>query len=69
MLSRPSVVLRWRPTLSQGLIHHSGRGSQYYLADYQALLRKRGILISMSARGVFYNNSMVETFFNTHKSN
>lgn len=33
--------------------------------DYQALLRKRGILISMSGRGNCYDNSMAETFFKT----
>ena len=34
-----------------GLGHHSDRGSQYCSVDYQALLRKRGIQISMSGRG------------------
>ena len=48
-----------------GLVHHSDRGSQYCSVDYQALLRKRGILISMSGRGNCYDNSMVETFFKT----
>jgi putative transposase len=42
-----------------GLVHHSDRGSQYCSVDYQALLRKRGILISMSGRGNCYDNSMV----------
>ena len=51
-----------------GLVHHSDRGSQYCSVDYQALLRKRGILISMSGRGTCYDNSMVETFFKTIKS-
>ena len=45
-----------------GLVHHSDRGSQYCSVDYQALLRKRGIQISMSGRGNCYDNSMVETF-------
>jgi len=36
--------------------------------DDQALLRKRGILISMSGRGNCYDNPMVETFFKTIKS-
>jgi putative transposase len=36
--------------------------------DYQALLRKRGILMSMSGRGNCYDNSMVETLFRTIKS-
>ncbi len=51
-----------------GLVHHSDRGSQYCSVDYQALLRKCGILISMSGRGNCYDNSMVETFFKTIKS-
>ncbi|WP_254701823.1 IS3 family transposase [Roseovarius sp. THAF27] len=51
-----------------GLVHHSDRGSQYCSVDYQARLRKRGILISMSGRGNCYDNSMVETFFKTIKS-
>jgi putative transposase len=42
-----------------GLVHHSDRGSQYCSVDYQALLRKRGILVSMSGRGNCYDNSMV----------
>lgn len=51
-----------------GLVHHSDRGSQYCSIDYQAELRTRGILISMSGKGNCYDNSMVETFFKTIKS-
>lgn len=51
-----------------GLVHHSDRGSQYCSVDYQALHRKHGILISMSGQGNCYDNSMVETFFKTIKS-
>jgi putative transposase len=51
-----------------GLIHHSDRGSQYCSIDYQAELRKHRILISMSGKGNCYDNSMVETFFKTLKS-
>ena len=51
-----------------GLVHHSDCGSQYCSVDYQALLRKRGILISMCGRGNRYDNAMVETFFKTIKS-
>jgi putative transposase len=52
----------------KGLVHHSDRGSQYCSVDYQAELRRRGILISMSGKGNCYDNSMVETFFKTIKS-
>ena len=51
-----------------GLVHHSDRGSQYRSVDYQALLHKRGILISLSGRGNCCDNSMVETFCKTIKS-
>ena len=51
-----------------GLIHHSDRGSQYCSVDYQAELRKQGFLISMSGKGNCYDNSMVEAFFKTIKS-
>ena len=51
-----------------GLIHHSDRGSQYCSIEYQATLRKHGLLISMSGKGNCYANSMVETFFKTLKS-
>ena len=52
----------------QGLIHRSGRGGQYCSIDYQAELRRHGIIISMSGKGCCYDNAMVETFFKTLKS-
>jgi putative transposase len=51
-----------------GLIHHFDRGSQYCSIDYQAELKKHGILVSMSGKGNCYDNAMVETFFKTLKS-
>ena len=51
-----------------GLIHHSDRGSQYCSADYQARLRHKGVVISMSGKGNCYDNAMVESFFKTLKS-
>jgi putative transposase len=62
---RKALALR-RP--KAGLTHHSDRGSQYCSADYRAELRRHGILISMSGKGNCYDNSMVETFFKTLKS-
>ena len=57
-----------RRSPNEGLTHHSDRGGQYCSADYQAELRRHGILISMSGKGNCYDNSMVETFFKTLKS-
>ena len=62
---RKALAIR-RP--AAGLIHHSDRGSQYCSIDYQAELRRHGILISMSGRGNCFDNAMVETFFKTLKS-
>lgn len=50
-----------------GAIFHSDRGSQYASFDYQALLRKKGILQSMSAKGDCYDNACAESFFATIK--
>lgn len=61
---RRGLSNQWR---SHGSIHHSDRGLQYCLVDYQALLRRRGFLISMSGRGNCNDNAMVETVFKTIK--
>jgi putative transposase len=52
----------------EGLTHHSDRGSQYCAIEYQAVLKAHGIAISMSRKGNCYDNSVVETFFKTLKS-
>lgn len=62
---RPALAIRRPPA---GLIHHADRGSQYCSIDYQAELRRHGILISMSGKGNCFDNAMVETFFKTLKS-
>ena len=62
---RMALVTRHPP---RGLIHHSDRGSQYCSIDYQAVLKKHGLLISMSGKGNCYDNAVVETFFKTIKS-
>lgn len=43
-----------------GLTHHSDRGSQYCSTDYQAELRRHGILISMSGKGNCYDCESVD---------
>ena len=52
-----------RHTPSNGLIHHSDRGSQYASNDYQKILRARGIVSSMSRKGNCYDNAVAESFF------
>lgn len=61
---RRAIALR-QP--SPGLIQHTDRGSQYCSHDYQRLLKKYGIIPSMSGKGNCYDNAMVETVFKTIK--
>ena len=51
-----------------GLMHHSDRGSQYVGSDYQSLLKKWGIEVSMSRKGNCWDNAVMERFFGSLKS-
>lgn len=51
-----------------GLIHHSDRGSQYCSHEYQALLLRHGMRVSMSRKGDCYDNAPVESFWGTLKN-
>jgi putative transposase len=53
---------------SAGLLHHSDRGSQYTSHPYQACLKKAGIRVSMSRKGNCWDNSVMERFFGSLKS-
>jgi putative transposase len=50
-----------------GLIHHSDRGVQYACDDYQRILRRHGIVCSMSRKGNCWDNAPMESFFGTLK--
>ena len=60
------ALFQRRPT--GPLLHHSDRGSQYASRDYQQLLAKRQITISMSRTANCYDNAMKESFFATFKT-
>ena len=51
-----------------GLLHHSDRGVQYASTDYQAELRKHGMICSMSRKGDCWDNAVAESFFSTLKA-
>ena len=53
---------------SGNLLHHSDRGSQYARADYQAILARYGIQVSMSRKGNCWDNAVMERFFGSLKS-
>ena len=65
-MSAESSVLALRMAIKQGkskeaqLIHHSDRGLQYCADDYQDILRKNGILPSMTQNSDPYENAVAE---------
>lgn len=52
---------------SEGLLHHSDRGSQYASHAYQARLRQHGMVCSMSRKGNCWDNAPTERFFSSLK--
>jgi putative transposase len=48
---------------SQGLIHHSDRGSQYCSHDFTGILQQNGFIASMSRKGNCYDNAPMESFW------
>jgi transposase InsO family protein len=53
---------------SADLLHHTDRGSQYASENYRRRLKDLGIAVSMSRRGDCYDNAVVESFFDTLKT-
>lgn len=51
-----------------GAMFHSDRGSQYASADFTKILKKHGILASMSRKGDCWDNAVVESFFGSMKT-
>jgi putative transposase len=47
----------------EGLVAHSGRGSQYAGEHYRGILAGRGIVCSMSRRANCWDNAPMESFF------
>ena len=59
------AIFNRRP--GSGLLMHSDRGSQYASCDYQKILKKYGMICSMSRKGDCYDNAVMESFFHTLK--
>lgn len=58
----------WRRKPSEGLLHHSDRGSQYACESYQQQLKRYGMVPSMSGKGNCWDNAPTERFFGSLKS-
>lgn len=58
----------WRRGRPQELLHHSDQGSQYTSEHFQRLLAEQGIVCSMSRAGEVWDNSAMESFFSSLKT-
>ncbi len=58
----------WRRGKPVALLHHSDQGSQYTSAHFQQLLKEQGITCSMSRAGAVWDNSAMESFFSSLKT-
>lgn len=57
-----------KPSGDDGLIHHSGRGSQYLSIRYRERLAEAGIEPSVGSKGDSYDNAMTETVNGLYKT-
>lgn len=58
----------WRRGRPRELLHHSDQGSQYASEPFQRLLADHGITCSMSRSGNVWDNSAMESFFSSLKT-
>jgi putative transposase len=58
----------WRRGKPVQLLHHSDQGSQYTSEHFQELLKEQGITCSMSRAGEVWDNSAMESFFSSLKT-
>jgi len=58
----------WRRGKPVALLHRSDQGSQYTSVQFQQLLREQGITCSMSRAGEVWDNSAMESFFSSMKT-
>lgn len=58
----------WRRGKPESVMHHSDRGSQYTSEQFQRLLAELGVTCSMSRAGNVWDNSAMESFFSSLKT-
>ena len=58
----------WRRGKADALLHHSDQGSQYSSDQFQRLMTDHGITCSMSRSGNVWDNSAMESFFSSLKT-
>ena len=69
LVSDAMTMALWRRRPNPAaLLHHSDQGTQYSSEAYQSLLQENAITCSMSRAGNVWDNSTVESFFSSMKS-
>ncbi len=58
----------WRRGKPMAVLHHSDQGSQYTSKRFQDLLNEHGITCGMSHAGEVWDNSAMESFFSSMKT-
>ncbi len=58
----------WRRGKPAALLHHSDQSSQYTSTHFQQLLKEHGITCSMSRADEVWENSAMESFFSSLKT-
>jgi putative transposase len=62
------IMAIWRRGKPDALLHHSDRGSQYTSEQFQRLMADHGVTCSMSRSGNCWDNSAMESFFSSLKT-
>jgi putative transposase len=62
------IMAIWRRGRPKALLHHSDRGSQYTSEAFQRLLAEIDVTCSMSRSGNVWDNSVMESFFSSLKT-
>jgi putative transposase len=65
---RQGLVLALNGPMSEVLLHHSDRGSQYTSERFQKLMSDQGVVCSMSRAGNVWDNAAMESFFTSLKT-
>lgn len=68
MVADALMMAVWRRGKPIELLHHSDQGSQYTSEHFQELLKEQGITCSMSRAGEVWDNSAMESFFSSLKT-
>lgn len=68
LVTEAFVMAVWRRGPASTLLHHSDQGSQYRSEDFRRQLQALGVTCSMSRAGDVWDNSVMESFFSTLKT-